>query len=102
MWKLIEYIRSLFRPLDKNKCDKIVSNLDLEQFSGLIGSEIYYNDKLLLIPIITIKLTKNNIYFQLHKDKSEFFTNIGIINLSKKERIYIYEQIELNVVCINN
>jgi hypothetical protein len=94
MNKIIKWFKDRFGKLNKEKCDKILSNLNLPLFYGKIGYEVYYPDTITSLPIISILLNKNNILFNLSPDKTSFFENIGLIDLNKLERIYLYNKIE--------
>ncbi len=76
------------------KIDNILSKLDMELWYGAIGDEVYYLDTLLKKPLLTIKLTKNNIKFYFNEQRLEMVNNLGLTNLVKKERIYFYEKVE--------
>lgn len=97
MKKLISWFKDKFTKPNLVKCEKILSNLNMDTFSGMIGKEISYLDKITKLPIINIVLTKNDIIFNL-ADKPEYFNNIGLIDLNKKERIYLYHKIEKYMV----
>lgn len=85
---------NLFRKIDNIRCDKIISNLKLSLFYGTIGKEIVYPDSITKLPILTIRLTKNDVKFILDPNKKEYFNNIGLNDLKKEERIIIYTKIE--------
>lgn len=87
-----------FRKPDYIKCDNIVASFDVNKWTGLVGDSISFFDEILNQSIITIKLTKRNIHFILNPIKVDFFTNIKMYGLNKKERIYIYQKIEAQIV----
>lgn len=98
---MLKFFKRLFRVLDKEKLDEILSKMDMNSWYGSPGEEVYYYDTILQLPILTIKLTNNNIKFYPSDIKKEFFNNIGFYNFNKKERVYLYSKIEEYMITID-
>lgn len=101
MKQLINWLKKIFRKPDLKKCDYILSALDLNRWYGMVGKTIYYPDAYTKMPIFTIDLTKG-IVFILDDSKKDYFNNIGLLNLNKKEKIYLYQKIESFMVSALN
>ena len=88
----MKFIKKLFR-FDKVKLDKIISNLNMDRFYGLIGDNVHYHDLNSKTPLISIKLDKK-IKIITNPERAEYIKNIGWFDMNEKEMAYFYNQVE--------
>jgi hypothetical protein len=101
MKSIINFFKRIFRKPNTEKLDEIISKIDMNAWYGSPGDEVYYYDQILQIPILTIKLSTNDIKFFLSDVKKEFFDNVGFYKFNKAERIYLYDKIETHMVTVD-
>ena len=94
MINIITLIKKWLTP-NKTTAEEILSKMELTYFYGSVGDEIYYYNPIIKQPILTIKVKSNSVkIYPTNRLKMEYINNIGILELSKKEKIRLYQLVE--------
>lgn len=88
-------IKEWFKKPSNLTAEEVLSKMEMSLFYGAVGQELYYYNPVIKQPILTLRVKRSDVRIMPTNDmKKEYINNIGILNLSKAERIRLYQLVE--------